>query len=190
MTVKDEVQTNINDTTNDVNATDESLNTDEQNVDNESQRIPYDRFKAKVDEVNDLKAKLDALESAQAEKERQELEAKNEYKTLYESTQAELSRIKQEAEQARISAYKTQALVAAGYSGEQLERVAKYVQGADEAQIADSIAELVKDIPPSAQYADPVPNNKPRKEPKPADLTEVGRSMFERLKASGKLRNL
>src|SRR5690625_3610687 len=68
----DEEATNIDEST----PTDESLKTDEpKGVD--SKHIPYDRFKAKVDEANALKEKLAEFENAQAEAERKKLEEQN-----------------------------------------------------------------------------------------------------------------
>ena len=75
--IKNEVETNIDEAT----STDESLNTEEQKeVDN--QRIPYDRFKAKVDEANALKEKLAEIERQQEEAKRKELEETEQYKEL------------------------------------------------------------------------------------------------------------
>src|SRR5690625_5560463 len=60
------------------NATDASLNTVEQTEQDdkggENARIPYERFKQKVDEVNELKQRLAQIEEEQAKAKRQELE--------------------------------------------------------------------------------------------------------------------
>src|SRR5690625_6740477 len=68
--VNEEV-TNIDEGQAKANSTDESLKTDEpKEVD--SKHIPYDRFKAKVDEANALKEKLAEIEKANEEAERSE----------------------------------------------------------------------------------------------------------------------
>ena len=94
--IKDEQQTNIDEGQTKNNSTDASLNTDEQSkeVDN---KIPYERFKEKVDEVNALKEKLAAIEKEQADAKRKELEEQNEYKTLYEQALQQAEQAKQEA---------------------------------------------------------------------------------------------
>src|SRR5690625_1526247 len=69
------------------NATDASLHTDEQESKQEggeNTRIPYERFKQKVDEVNELREKLTQIEEEQAKAKRQELEEQERYKELYE----------------------------------------------------------------------------------------------------------
>src|SRR5699024_5743871 len=76
----DEIKSELE--TNDVegkesSATDESLNTEEQDnkqEGGENVRIPYDRFKQKVDEANALKEKLAEIEREQEAAKRKELE--------------------------------------------------------------------------------------------------------------------
>src|SRR5690625_1320676 len=88
--LNNENKTNIDDT---ANSSDETKNTEEQTqeVDN---KIPYDRFKAKVDEANALKEKLAEIEKANEEAERKKLEEQNEYKKLYEQAQEQLAALK------------------------------------------------------------------------------------------------
>lgn len=130
----------------------------------------------------------DEKAAAQAEAERKEREKNEEYKRLYEDTQAELDRTRNEAKTAALNATKTQLLVEAGYSAEQLARVSKYVVGDDEDAIKASIAEVIADMPPKANGVDPNPGNGRKPDPKPGDLTDVGKTQYERLKAAGKLR--
>lgn len=130
----------------------------------------------------------DEKEAARAEAERKEREKNEEYKALYESAQAELDRARTEAKTAALNATKTQLLVEAGYSAEQLARVSKYVIGEDEDAIKASIAEVIADMPPKANGVDPNPGNGRKPDPKPGDLTDVGKTQYERLKAAGKLR--
>jgi hypothetical protein len=130
----------------------------------------------------------DEKAAAQAEAERKEREKNEEYKTLYESAQAELERARTEATAAALNATKTQLLVEAGYSAEQLARVSKYVIGDDEDAIKASIAEVTADMPPKASGVDPNLNNGHRQTPKPQDPMAQAKERIERLKQSGKLR--
>src|SRR5690625_5407828 len=106
----------------DTNPSDETKNTDEHNVDN---KIPYDRFKAKVDEANALKEKLAEIERQQEEAKRKELEEQNEYKTLYEQALEQAEQAKQEA----LGIKKNALLAQAGYGEEQTKLLAKLVEG-------------------------------------------------------------
>src|SRR5690625_1393764 len=113
--IKNEEQTNI-DEGKETNPTDESLSTEEQTKESvDNQRIPYERFKAKVDEANALKEKLAEIEREQEEAKRKELEEQNEYKTLYEQAVQEKEQAKQEAMNLR----KQTLLSQAGYDSEQ-----------------------------------------------------------------------
>src|SRR5690606_2087385 len=94
--IKNEQQTNINEGQTQNNSTDESIYTDEQSKEGEK-RMPYERFKEKVDEVNELKKRLAEQERAQEEAKRKELEEKEEYKTLYEQAKIEAEKARQEA---------------------------------------------------------------------------------------------
>src|SRR5699024_12315162 len=89
--INNEQETIIEETLETPISTDASENTEEQGV--TSKRIPYDRFKQKVDEVNALKEKLDQFEKEQAENERKELEEQEKYKELYEQAQAEIESV-------------------------------------------------------------------------------------------------
>lgn len=157
----------------------------EPKVDN---KIPYDRFKAKVDEANELKRQLAELAEAKEAAERKKLEEQNEYKTLFEKAQAELDATKAEASQAKIESLRTNLLVNAGYTGEQLERVRKYMVGANEDELKASLEELKQDIPPKSNGADPSVSNTQKQQPAQKDLTEEGKSTYQRLKALGKIR--
>src|SRR5690625_7867989 len=88
-----EDKTNIDET----NPTDETLKNEEQKEAIVDTKIPYERFKAKVDEDNALKDKLAEIERAQEEAKRKELEEKEEYKTLYEQALQDAKQAKEEA---------------------------------------------------------------------------------------------
>src|SRR5690625_2707378 len=171
--IKNEVKTNIDEET---SSTDESLTTEEQKeVDN--QRIPYDRFKAKVDEANALKEKLAEIERQQEEAKRKELEEQNEYKTLYEQAVQEKEQAKQEA----LNLRKQTLLSQAGYDSEQSKLLVKLVEGDDEESIAESIKQIQSTVPVKDDYADPSAFNGAKAKPKTVDAEELGRSALSRV---------
>jgi molecular chaperone GrpE (heat shock protein) len=151
-------------------------------------KIPYDRFKQKVDEANELKRQLADFQKQQEEAERKKLEQQQEFKSLYEQTQAELERLKTEAQTATIEKAKTDLLVQAGYTGEQLDRVRKYLHGTDEDSLKASLDEVKADIPPKSSGVDPSVGNTPKQQPKQKDAADTGRSLYQRLKEAGKIR--
>ncbi|MED3649959.1 hypothetical protein [Heyndrickxia sporothermodurans] len=130
----------------------------------------------------------EAIAKEREEAERKKLEEQNEFKSLYEKERAEKEAIIKESEATKLESLKTNLLVNAGYTGEQLERVRKYIIGANEDEIKTSLDELVKDIPPKVGGVDPSVNNPQRQQPQPKDLADEGRSIYERLKAAGKIR--
>lgn len=156
---------------------------------------PEKRFtQADLDRI--LKERLDRAErkaeeqrtKEREEAERKKLEEQNEFKSLYEKTQAELEQIRKDAELAKLEAVKTNLLASAGYTGEQLERVRKYVVGVNEEELTRSLEELKQDIPPKSGGVDPSVNNPQKQQPPQKDLADEGRSIYERLKATGKIR--
>lgn len=151
-------------------------------------KIPYDRFKEKVDEANELKRKLAEIEEERAKKEREELESQNNYKQLYDTLLADTEKLKAQAEAATLEKAKTDLLVKAGYTGEQLDRVRKYLQGTDEASLKASLDEVKADIPPKSVGVDPSAGNTPNHPPKQKDPADTGRSLYQRLKEAGKIK--
>src|SRR5690625_5240126 len=170
--IKNEVETNIDEAT----STDESLNTEERKeVDN--QRIPYDRFKAKVDEANALKEKLAEIERQQEEAKRKELEEQNEYKTLYEQALKQAEQAKQEA----LATKKSALLAQAGYGEEQTKLLAKLVEGETDEEISESIKLLQATIAAQDNYGDPSAFNGAKVKPKTVDNEELGRNAVSRV---------
>src|SRR5699024_5395593 len=121
----------------DTDSTDESVNTDKDDSQTQ-ERIPYDRFKQKVDEANALKAELDEIKQAQADAKRKELEETEQYKELYEQAKAEAEASRQQA----LAIQKNTALTLAGYNDEQAKTLAKLVEGETAEEIAESIKTL------------------------------------------------
>ena len=155
---------------------DETKNTEEQEQQVEN-KIPYDRFKSKVDEVNALKEKLGQIEREQEEANRKKLEEQNEYKQLYEQAKETIEKQKEDA----LNAKKTSLLSQAGYNEEQISKLSKLVDGEDDEDIKQSIEEL-KTTFPTKTYVDPNINNGARQKPEQVDAREVGLSAFERIK--------
>src|SRR5690625_3347743 len=175
--IKNEEQTNI-DEGKETNPTDESLSTEEQSKESVgNQRIPYERFKAKVDEANALKEKLAEIEREQEEAKRKELEEQNEYKTLYEQAVQEKEQAKQEA----LNLRKQTLLTQAGYDDEQSKLLVKLVEGDDEESIAESIKQIQSTVPVKDDYADPSAFNGAKAKPKTVDAEELGRSAVSRV---------
>src|SRR5690625_656683 len=178
--IKNEELAKNNEVESETNSTDESLNTEEQEgtkKDNVDNRIPYDRFKQKVDEANALKEKLAEIERKQEEDKRKELEEQNEYKTLYEQAKKDAEQAKQEALNIKKDALLTQA----GYSQEQAKLLVKLVEGEDDEEISDSIKQLRAAIPAQDNYADPSAFNGAKEKPKTVDAEEVGRNAVSRV---------
>src|SRR5690625_3288863 len=166
-----EVGSNIDET----DSSDETQNTDEETkVDNP---IPYDRFKAKVDEANALKEKLAEIERQQEEAKRKELEETEQYKELYEQAIKEKEQARQEALAIRKQALLTQA----GYDNEQSKLLVKLVEGDDEESIAESIKQIQSTVPVKDNFGDPSAFNGAKAKPKTVDAEELGRSAVSRV---------
>lgn len=172
--IKDEQQTNIDET----NPSDETKNTEETKETNVDTKIPYERFKAKVDEANALKEKLAAIERQQEEAKRKELEEQNEYKTLYEQALEQAAQAKAEA----IGIKKNALLAQAGYSEEQTKLLAKLVDGETDEEISESIKLLKATIPVQDEYGDPSAMNGAKAKPETVGADELGAKVFERIK--------
>src|SRR5699024_2662873 len=123
-------------------SSDETVNTDKDDSQTQ-ERIPYDRFKQKVDEANALKAELDEIKQAQADAKRKELEETEQYKELYEQAKAEAEAIRQQA----LAVQKNTALTLAGYNEEQAQTLGKLVEGESAEEIVESIYKLRAKIP-------------------------------------------
>lgn len=167
-----------------LNPSDETQNTEEEEV-VEKGKIPYDRFKQKVDEVNALKERLAKLEEAEEAKRQEELVEQERYKELYEA-ELEKNRL---AEEARQEKDKEQALVKAGYGDDQIKFMLKLVEGESAEEVEESIKTLMETFPANGKkYVDPSVDNGERKTPKAKGGEELGRDTFKRLMGAGKLR--
>lgn len=127
-----------------------------------------------------------ALEKEREEADRKRLEEQEQYKELYEKLQADL-----EAQRATaLQAKKESLLVKAGYSDEQATTLSKLLEGEDDDALTASLESVKTLFPPKKdkEYGDPNPGNGGRQTPKKTDLEQKGKSAFQRLKASGKIR--
>src|SRR5690625_4526549 len=158
-------------------STDESLKTEEPTKEEVDKKIPYDRFKAKVDEANALKEKLAEIERAQEEAKRKELEETEQYKELYEQALKQAEQAKQEA----LATKKSAMLAQAGYDDEQTKLLTKLVEGETDEEISESIKLLKATIPAKDNYGDPSAFNGAKEKPKTVDAEEVGRNAVSRV---------
>src|SRR5690625_323235 len=149
--VNNEQATSMDETVETTKATDASQNTEEETADKVDNKIPYSRFKEKVDEANALKEKRAEIEKEQAEAKRKELEEQENYKALYEQAMADVEAAKTQVLQTK----KQSALTQAGYSAEQLGKLTKLVEGETDEEIAESIKELKTLFPTDVYYGDP-----------------------------------
>lgn len=154
----------------------ETKNTETKTVEN---KVPYERFKEKVDEVNKLKERLAALEKEREEAEKRKLEEQNEYKKLYEKAQKELEQFKIQT----LNAKKDALLAKAGYSDEQVAVLRNSLTGETDEELEKSLEQLKVVIPPKPRYVDPSPMNGVRREPEPKDISEIGVKQFEKIKS-------
>src|SRR5690625_476247 len=167
--IKNEEQTNI-DEGKETNPTDESLSTEEQSKESVgNQRIPYERFKAKVDEANALKEKLAEIEREQEEAKRKELEEQEKYKELYEQALADAKKAQEQA----IATRKAAALANAGYSEEQANFLLANVEGETTEEITESIEKLKQVFPIEDGYGDPNAFNSATQKPETVDADEI-----------------
>lgn len=122
-------------------------------------------------------------EEARKEAEKKALIEQEKYKELYETLQEELATQKAE----NLSAKRDALMAGAGYSAEQIERYRKFVDGDNEEAIKQSLEELKVDLPPKGGYVDPQLSNPKRQDPKQEDLYDVGKELFAKLKAKGRV---
>lgn len=127
-------------------------------------------------------------ENARKEAERKALEEQGKYKDMYEQLQKDLDAQKV----ANLEAKKEAMLLGAGYTKEQADRYKKYLAGSDEVELGTALEALKADIPPNAtNYVDPAnAGNGQKQGGKQEDPAEYGKSVFARLKASGRIKGI
>ena len=130
------------------------------------------------------KKREEAVQKERDEAERKRLEEAQEYKTLAEQYKSELETLKLDA----VKAKKESLLTQAGYSGEQVALLSKLVDGDTDEDMAESIETLKSTVPPKPKYVDPSAGNGNRDKPEQTDLEDEGKSLYQRLKAKGKIK--
>lgn len=133
------------------------------------------------------KKQAEKLAAEKQEAERKRLAENEEFKTLAEQYKAELEKIKEDARKSEINSKRTTLLMKAGYNEEQIARYGKFVEGETDEEMEASVELLKKDVPPTPKYVDPNAGNGSRQTPAPKDKEEKGRSLFQRLKADGRV---
>lgn len=155
-----------------------ALPTEGTDVTLDAKTIPYDRFKQKVDETNELKRKLAEIETAQAEAQRKQLEEQNEYKALYEQAQAQIAA----SQAAAVDAKKEAALIKAGYTAEQVTVLKRTLVGETDEELTSAVAELASVIAPTKNYIDQSPMGAGHKQPEPKKGEGLAETLFNRVK--------
>lgn len=128
--------------------------------------------------AREQKKRDEAVQKERDEAERKRLEEAQEYKTLADKYREELEAIKADA----LKSKKDALLAKAGYTDEQVERYRKFVDGETDEELAKAIETLKADIPPKPTYVDPSPMNGERNKPEPVDGTELGKTMYAKIK--------
>jgi hypothetical protein len=128
----------------------------------------------------------EALDKQKEEAERKRLEEEQKYKELYEKLQGDLETQRKEA----VKTKKESLLAQAGYSEEQASTLVKLVEGENDDELKASLESVKALFPPTKEknYGDPNPGNGGKATPKKRDLEDKGKSVYQRLKAKGKVR--
>lgn len=116
------------------------------------------------------------------EAERKRLEEQEQYKELAQKLQQQLDEQKAEA----LKAKKTSLIASAGYSEDQIDLLAKLVEGETEDEIKASIDSIKATLPPKPKHVDPSAGNGRKQTPSKRDGEDVGANAWERIK--GKIR--
>lgn len=169
-TVIEEVEASTTSAETDTTGTDEV-------IDEQGNKVPYDRFKTKVDEVNALKAQLAVIEAEKTESERKALEEQNDFKTLYEQAQVQIEANKADA----LKAKKDAQLIQAGYSAEQVEVLRGTIGGETDEEITKSIEAITNAIPPKKDYIHQTSLGGGDSKPTPKGNNGLGLSLYERV---------
>lgn len=136
--------------------------------------------------AREQKKREDAVKAAEAKAESDRLVEEGKYKELAEKLQAQLA----EKETALLATKKTTLLKDAGYSEEQAKLFTSLLQGETDDELTTSLELLKAANPPQAkkEYADPSAGNGRKSEPEKVNASDVGKSVFQRLKEKGKIK--
>lgn len=119
-------------------------------------------------------------EEARKEAERKALEEQGKYKEMYEQLQKDLEVEKQNA----LATKKQALLVTEGYTKEQAEKYIKFIDGATDEELAESIKAFKEDVPPKGTpYVDPAnAGNTPKQDPTPTSAYDEAKELIKRLR--------
>lgn len=122
-----------------------------------------------------------AVEQAKAEAERKKLEEAQEYRALYEKTQAELEQVRTAAKQAEIDALKRQLLSEAGFKSEEIAESIGFITGDDEETVKDAVERFKRVAGP--RFVDPAATGTgTRRQPESKSADDVAADMYARIK--------
>ena len=122
-----------------------------------------------------------AVEQAKAEAERKKLEEAQEYRALYEKTQAELEQVRTAARQAELDALKRQLLSEAGFKSEEIAESIGFITGDDEDAVKDAVERFKRVAGP--RFADPATTGTgTRRQPANKTADDVAAEMYARIK--------
>lgn len=133
------------------------------------------------DKTEEVETDKQAEEEAQkqAEEEAEILSEIAEYKAKIEALDEKIA----EYAAKKVDDLKRELMSKWHYTNEQIDHYIKFVDGKTAEEIERSIAELAQDIPPAGDnFADPSPMNGIKQKPAAADPSEIGKSLFERIK--------
>ena len=129
-----------------------------------------------------------AVEQAKAEAERKKLEEAQEYRALYEKTQAELEQVRTAAKQAeaerkqeRLDSLKRQLLSEAGFKSEEIAESIGFITGDDEETVKDAVERFKRVAGP--RFVDPAATGTgTRRQPESKTADDVAADMYARIK--------
>src|SRR5690625_1310514 len=101
-----------------------------------------------------------------------------EYETEIEQLDAKLAAFEAES----VLDKKREEMRKFNYNDEQVERYIGHIDGETAEEIRDSVFQLSSEIPPQDNYADPSLMNGAKVKPARADMGEVGKKAYERVK--------
>lgn len=134
--------------------------------------------------ARERKKQEDAEKKRKEDEDKKRLEEEGKYKEVADQLRAQLDAIKAEAKKAK----KETLLIQAGYTKEQVGVLIGTLSGETDEELATSVEALKATIPPKPTYADPSAGNGRKVDPKPTDLEDKGKTLYQRLKEKGKIR--
>lgn len=138
------------------------------------------------DEINEIiknrlarekKKQDDAVKRASDEAEKKRLAEQEQYKELAEKLQQEILNMNTKA----LNNKKESLLAKAGYKDEQINKYLKYIEGTTDEELAQSVEDLKKDIPPVSVGVDPSMKNPATHIPLQKDGYEAAQELMKKI---------